>query len=63
MFIKKIMNTEEKIYGIKKILISNLLMKLSWSIIGRKIKKNTMSFIVVPDTKIVAMWPFFFVLK
>ena len=57
------MNAEENIYGIKKILISNLLMKLSWSIIGRKIKKNTMSFIVVPDTKIVAMWAFFFVLK
>ena len=49
------MDAEEKIYGIKKILISNLLMKLSCSIIGRKIKKNTMSFIVVPDRKIVAM--------
>ena len=49
------MDAEEKIYGIKKILISNLLMKLSWSIIGRKIKKNTISFIVVPDRKIVAI--------
>ena len=49
------MDAEEKIYGIKIILISNLLMKLSWSIIGRKNKKNTMSFIVVPDKKIVAI--------